>query len=753
MSRSARLGLVLAFVPMVVLAGYRGLPAQGSSSPQIREDLALPADPLGGEIVHPYGRDVPEACTEFLQSAGGKWLLVWDRTLGTPRLAFPLSPISLFTSSGERLPLATGATPLEQAGQLARLFIAEHESFFGVTNEELNLTTTPFDGGYLVSGHQMQGGLPVRGTGFHLRLNGEFQLRSMSARVARDVVPVSGAVLSRDGANALAERTGLTLDADVPSVHQIAFPYGLSEPVPAWRVWGVDGEGEGVELLIDAGTEKILLSRRTALHFDTTIFGKLDGYCPDVEDVFAVPSEIYPEPQPVPEVFTATTATEEGTGKRFRDEEETDRDGIVAADFVNVDARAPYFIEFSMGKKDRFHYTADPTNAQDVLAHFIQFIAPGTFGTDRVERLFITFNESWTEHESFYLMAHHHMLLAYNGIRTTAARIDLVFDEPEASPRKGASLILHKRGFGYSYEPNRRRIIMRNDETQERDEDGRLRKIVPTIIHHEYAHHTITALTGSVGEVHLNEGISDALASFVAKTNKYAHHDRLNPRPTADPHARDLRNDRTSFPADPRRTVAGALRELFRETVDGVSEDDRKKPNFDEGATAGFTFEIVLKWLGSKRVQNGIGINALPFEFSPLIGWELMLAANPAELVQEPVGNNRTKLVLLKTAFGSRNLFPHPFLRGDSNSDSEIDIADALKTFNFLFLGDTEAPCLDAMDTDDSGDVDISDGIALLLYLFAGGDPPAAPGSSCGWDVTSGDGLGCISAPCTFLDP
>ena len=752
MCQLARLGLVA--VVLVVLAVPCALQAQSSSIPRIREDLALPADPLGGEIVHPHGRDIPDACTEFLEVAGNKWLIVWDRSLATPRLAFPLSPVPLFTRTGEPLPLATGATPLEQAGQLARLFIAEHESFLGITTEELNLTTNPFDGGYLVSGYQMQRALPVRGTGFHLRLDGGFQLRSLSARVARGLGHAPDPTLTREGAEALAVRSGLTLDGEVASIAQIAFPTGLLEPAAAWRVWGVDGEGEGVELLFDAVTEKPLLSRRTALHFDTTIFGKLDGFCPDVDDMFAIPSEIHPEPQPVPEVFTVTLARAEGTGNQFRDEEETDRDGIVAAVFANVDSDSPYFIEFYMGKKDRFHYTADPTNAQDVLAHFIQFIAPGTFGTGPAERMFITLNDSpRTEHESFYLMAHHQMLLAYNEIRTTAARIEVPFQETEARPRKGAGLILDKRGFGYSYEPNIRRIIMRNDEIQAQDDNGRLRKIVPTIIHHEYGHHAITVLTGSVGEILLNEGISDALASFVAKTNMYAHHDRLNPQPTADPHARDLRRDMTSFPTDPRRTVAGALRELFRETIDGISDFDRLRPNYDETRSSGFTFEIVVRWLGSKRIENGIGINSLPLEFSPLIGWELMLAANPTELNHVNVGNTKTKLALLKAAFGSRNLFPHPFLRGDSNSDSEVDIADALKTFNFLFLGDTEAPCLDAMDTDDSGDVDISDGIALLLHLFAGGDPPAAPGSSCGWDVTSGDGLGCISAPCTFLDP
>lgn len=64
------------------------------------------------------------------------------------------------------------------------------------------------------------------------------------------------------------------------------------------------------------------------------------------------------------------------------------------------------------------------------------------------------------------------------------------------------------------------------------------------------------------------------------------------------------------------------------------------------------------------------------------------------------------------------------FIRGDANSDGNIDITDAVYTLNYLFMGGLSPPCEDAADTDDSGKIDISDTILILNYLFTGGSPP-----------------------------
>ena len=76
------------------------------------------------------------------------------------------------------------------------------------------------------------------------------------------------------------------------------------------------------------------------------------------------------------------------------------------------------------------------------------------------------------------------------------------------------------------------------------------------------------------------------------------------------------------------------------------------------------------------------------------------------------------------------------FVRSDANQDGRSDIADAVKIFGFLFLGDRERieDCQKAADVNGTGLVDLSDGIAHLNYLFRGGSPPPAPFPDCGTD-------------------
>jgi PKD repeat protein len=87
------------------------------------------------------------------------------------------------------------------------------------------------------------------------------------------------------------------------------------------------------------------------------------------------------------------------------------------------------------------------------------------------------------------------------------------------------------------------------------------------------------------------------------------------------------------------------------------------------------------------------------------------------------------------------------FRRGDTNSDSKLDISDPVSTLAFLFTGGAEPSCLDSTDTNDDGMVDISDAVAALGFLFTGGAAPPAPGSErCGKDPTA-DTLECLAFP------
>jgi hypothetical protein len=82
------------------------------------------------------------------------------------------------------------------------------------------------------------------------------------------------------------------------------------------------------------------------------------------------------------------------------------------------------------------------------------------------------------------------------------------------------------------------------------------------------------------------------------------------------------------------------------------------------------------------------------------------------------------------------------FVRGETNGDARVDISDAQRILNFLFLGGAEPTCFDAADVNDDGRLDLSDPTRLLGYLFLGDDPLPAPFPEAGVDP-SADGLGC----------
>ena len=88
-----------------------------------------------------------------------------------------------------------------------------------------------------------------------------------------------------------------------------------------------------------------------------------------------------------------------------------------------------------------------------------------------------------------------------------------------------------------------------------------------------------------------------------------------------------------------------------------------------------------------------------------------------------------------------------PFQRGDANSDADIDVSDGVYILRYLFSGNAEPPCLKSLDTNDGGSVDVSDAVFLLNHLFASGDAPPAPYTECGQDTTR-DELTCASSPC-----
>jgi hypothetical protein len=93
------------------------------------------------------------------------------------------------------------------------------------------------------------------------------------------------------------------------------------------------------------------------------------------------------------------------------------------------------------------------------------------------------------------------------------------------------------------------------------------------------------------------------------------------------------------------------------------------------------------------------------------------------------------------------------FSRGDVDGDGQVNITDPIFLLSWLFLGGRLPPCMDAGDGNDDGRVDLSDSIYVLRHLYTGAPPPPEPYLDCAEDPTR-DSLTCESfAPCAGAPP
>jgi hypothetical protein len=83
--------------------------------------------------------------------------------------------------------------------------------------------------------------------------------------------------------------------------------------------------------------------------------------------------------------------------------------------------------------------------------------------------------------------------------------------------------------------------------------------------------------------------------------------------------------------------------------------------------------------------------------------------------------------------------------RADADGNKSVDITDAVRILNVLFLGIGVITCADAADADDSGQVDITDAVRILNVLFLGIGVIPAPGTdACGADPTADALSACV---------
>lgn len=89
-------------------------------------------------------------------------------------------------------------------------------------------------------------------------------------------------------------------------------------------------------------------------------------------------------------------------------------------------------------------------------------------------------------------------------------------------------------------------------------------------------------------------------------------------------------------------------------------------------------------------------------------------------------------------------IFDGDYLRGDSNGDSNINIADPIFSLAYLFNQGTIPQCMEAADANGDLGIDLADALYLLNYINGMGPAPPAPFPDCGKNPGT-PVLGCAS--------
>ncbi len=136
-------------------------------------------------------------------------------------------------------------------------------------------------------------------------------------------------------------------------------------------------------------------------------------------------------------------------------------------------------------------------------------------------------------------------------------------------------------------------------------------------------------------------------------------------------------------------------------------------------------------------VANGsCVIDSFEFDFTAL--------AMDRSLGRQPDGLGDISVLATPSPGVSNSDAPRMFLRGDANEDGRLNVTDVTRSLALLFSEESRFPfCLDALDADDSGLIDVADPVFLANFLFKDGPFIPPPYPNLGFDETPDSIAGC----------
>jgi uncharacterized repeat protein (TIGR03806 family) len=139
--------------------------------------------------------------------------------------------------------------------------------------------------------------------------------------------------------------------------------------------------------------------------------------------------------------------------------------------------------------------------------------------------------------------------------------------------------------------------------------------------------------------------------------------------------------------------------------------------------------------LGEKL--NGAPVAGASYEDAELQPGTYYYAVKAEGEGREGAPSNQVQVVVTRAAVR--------FLRGNCNTNGNLDLSDAVFSLGFLFVGGTRSSCEESCDSNSDGRHDVSDPIYTLSFLFSGGPPP---GSFPACETAEGEcGGACPGAP------